>query len=55
MGTKKKKETTMKYFVFSDIHGCMDALSIALDKAGYNSRNKEHHLLFLGDAFTKDR
>ena len=45
----------MKYFVFSDIHGCMDALSIALDKAGYDSRNKEHHLLFLGDAFDKDR
>jgi hypothetical protein len=45
----------MRHFVFSDIHGCFDALIAALDKAGYDPDNQGHHLLFLGDAFDKNR
>lgn len=44
----------MKYFVFSDVHGCLSGLLSALDEAGYESGNPAHHLLFLGDAFDKD-
>ena len=43
----------MKYFVFSDVHGCLRALKEALDNAGYHPDNVNHHLLFLGDAFDK--
>ena len=45
----------MRYFAFSDIHGCLDPLLEALDQAGYDPDNQGHHLLFLGDAFDKNR
>ena len=43
----------MKYFVFSDIHGCLNPLIDSLKKSSYDENNKNHHLLFLGDAFDK--
>ena len=43
----------MKYFVFSDIHSCLNELKVALIKAGYNANGNDHKLLFLGDAFDK--
>ena len=41
----------MKYFVFSDVHGCAKELKEALLNAGYDECNSNHMLLFLGDAF----
>ena len=43
----------MKYFVFSDIHSCLNELKAALNQAGYNENDDTHKLLFLGDAFDK--
>ncbi len=43
----------MKYFVFSDIHSCLDELKVALDNSGYNANDDNHKLLFLGDALDK--
>ena len=45
----------MKYFVFSDIHGCYTELIKSLTDAGYDSNNENHKLVFLGDAFDKNR
>ena len=45
--------SSMKYFVFSDIHSCLDKLKLALMEAGYDECNDNHKLLFLGDAFDK--
>ena len=45
----------MKYFVFSDVHGCYKELMESLNKAGYNSLDDSHKLVFLGDAFDKNR
>ena len=45
----------MKYFVFSDIHGCINELLSALKTNGFDENNPNHHLLFLGDAFDKNR
>ncbi len=43
----------MTYFVFSDIHSCLNELNAALNQAGYNENDNNHKLLFLGDAFDK--
>ena len=43
----------MRYFVFSDVHGCLSRLTEALRRAGYNPADGSHKLLFLGDAFDK--
>ena len=43
----------MKYFVFSDIHSCLNELKAALNKARFNENDDTHKLLFLGDAFDK--
>ena len=45
----------MKYFVFSDIHGCIKELLLSLKQNGFDENNTDHHLLFLGDAFDKNR
>lgn len=45
----------MKYFVFSDIHGCYKELVESLTGAGYDNNNENHKLLFLGDAFDKNK
>ena len=45
----------MKYFVFSDIHSCLNELKAALNQAGYNENDNDHKLLFLGDAFDKGK
>jgi hypothetical protein len=45
----------MKYFVFSDIHGCYSELMMSLEKSGYDCINPCHKLVFLGDAFDKNR
>ena len=45
----------MKYFVFSDIHGCINELNEALNNNGYNPKDDNHKLLFLGDAFDKNK
>lgn len=42
-----------KYFVFSDIHGDIEALERGLQKAGYDYNNPEHILVSLGDAFDR--
>lgn len=43
----------MKYFVISDIHSHYDAMILALEKHGYDTRDKTHHLLVLGDIFDR--
>ena len=43
----------MKFFVFSDIHSCINELKSALNQVGYNKNDDTHKLLFLGDAFDK--
>lgn len=45
----------MKYFVFSDVHGCYQELMESLSSVGYDSNNDKHKLIFLGDAFDKNR
>lgn len=45
----------MKYFVFSDVHGCYPELIESLITSGYDSNNSNHKLLFLGDAIDKNR
>ena len=45
----------MKYFVFSDIHGCYNELMNSLKLSGYDENNNDHKLLFLGDAFDKNK
>lgn len=45
----------MKYFVFSDIHGCYNELIKSLEKSGYDCNNCNHKLVFLGDAFDKNK
>lgn len=44
----------MKFFVFSDIHGCYSSLIRGLKESGYEPNNLDHTLLFLGDAFDKE-
>ena len=41
------------YFVFSDVHGEVDALMEALREAGYNHNNPNHILVSCGDAFDR--
>ena len=41
----------MKYFIVSDIHSFYTKLKRALDKAGFNKRNKDHTLIVCGDIF----
>lgn len=43
----------MKYFVVSDIHSFYIELKRALDKAGFNKRNKDHTLIVCGDIFDR--
>ena len=43
----------MKYFVVSDIHSFYVELKRALDKAGFNKRNKDHTLIVCGDIFDR--
>lgn len=45
----------MKYFVISDIHAHFDVMFLALQKAGYDSQNSNHHLLVLGDLFDRGK
>lgn len=45
--------TLYKYFIFSDVHGEFDALAEALKEAGYDSSNKTHKLVSLGDDFDR--
>jgi serine/threonine protein phosphatase 1 len=42
-----------KYFIFSDVHGEYDALLEALEKSKFDSNNKEHILVSLGDSFDR--
>ena len=43
----------MKYFIVSDIHSFYVELKSALDKAGFNKRNKDHTLIVCGDIFDR--
>lgn len=43
----------MKYFIVSDIHSFYTELKRALDKAGFNKRNKDHTLIVCGDVFDR--
>lgn len=43
----------MKYFVVSDIHSFYVELKRALDKAGFNKKNKDHTLIVCGDIFDR--
>lgn len=45
----------MKYFVFSDVHGCIKELKQSLINAHYDSSNPNHYLVFLGDAFDHNK
>jgi hypothetical protein len=43
----------MKYFVISDIHSHATEMKVALKKAGFNKRDKEHTLIVCGDVFDR--
>ena len=45
--------TLNKYFIFSDVHGEYEALMNGLNEAGYDSMNKTHILVSLGDNFDR--
>ncbi|CCV64194.1 Metallophosphoesterase [Alteracholeplasma palmae J233] len=42
-----------KYFVFSDAHGNYDAMIEGFKKANFDSENKDHYLVGLGDFFDR--
>ena len=39
----------MKFFIFSDCHGCVNALDDALDAAGFDVNNEDHWVIGAGD------
>lgn len=42
-----------RYFVFSDVHGCYDALMNGLNNSGFDLNNNNHIILSLGDNFDR--
>jgi serine/threonine protein phosphatase 1 len=42
-----------RYFVFSDAHGCYDALISSLEAAGFDKDNSNHILIGAGDYFDR--
>jgi len=49
----RKRGEIMKYFVASDIHGFFNEFKAALDEAGYDVNNPNHHLIICGDIFDR--
>jgi len=49
----ERTKKLLKIFAVSDIHGCADALKTALDEHGFDSNNKDHLLVVLGDLFDR--
>lgn len=45
----------MKYFVFSDVHGCYTRLCEELNKKGFDENNANHMLISLGDNFDRGK
>ncbi len=45
----------MKYFVFSDVHGCYTRLCEELEKKGFDENNPKHMLISLGDNFDRGK
>lgn len=45
----------MKYFIVADIHGFYRELMKALDQAGFDSENKDHTFVSLGDLLDRGR
>ena len=45
----------MKYFVFSDVHGCYNRLCEELEKKGFDENNQDHMLISLGDNFDRGK
>ena len=45
----------MKYFCVSDVHANFDALKKALDEAGFDANNPEHHFCSLGDLLDRGK
>ena len=43
----------MKYYVISDIHSHYRAMTKALRESDYNSNDKNHHLIVIGDLFDR--
>jgi len=43
----------MKYFVISDVHGNIDALTSAMENSGFESGNDQHLLICNGDMFDR--
>ena len=39
----------MKYFIVSDVHSCYDELITALNEAGFDIDNEDHHFVSCGD------
>lgn len=42
-----------KYFLFSDTHGCFEALVSSLDAAEFDIKNPNHYLIGVGDYFDR--
>lgn len=42
-----------KLYVISDVHGYFDLMKKALDEAGFDPNNEEHHLVVCGDCFDR--
>ncbi len=43
----------MRYYIISDIHSYFDEMIESLKKAGYEKKNKQHHLIVIGDLFDR--
>ena len=43
----------MRYFIFGDVHGCLNQLKQALENAGFDRENENHTLISLGDNFDR--
>ena len=44
-----------KFFIFSDCHGFYNELKTAIDESGFDSNNKDHWLIGLGDYMDRGR
>ena len=43
------------YFAFGDVHGEFDMMMDALENAGFDILNDDHHIISLGDSFDRGR
>ena len=48
-----QENSKLKYFVLSDVHNNYNYMLTALTEKGFDSNNKNHKIILVGDAFDK--